>query len=547
LAVEKTGGGDIRLRFNSGTVLWGTAPADEVTLTEGSDTSPQINYAYFLESTGALTVSTTGFPTSGEYCPIATVICQSAATLQTDGAYSVHSWNTPLSDSENLGTVSHLVNWVRNQSAVWLSGAALTPNVTVNAGSEDNVDISTTAGVVLQLLSKTFPVFDTSVASDVYVTNMSGGAYTKITDLNTANEDDAGNTIGNQEWTNLVLWGIVSEDEADCKLMLNLPSGFHSDEAAAIADIEKYSNYVIPAAYKGSGFLIARLTFEYANASNGTWTLGENLDLRGSGATGGTGVASTSFADNAFEVTNAGDPTKVINLDATGITTGTTRTATMPDADVTLADSASPLSQFAATTSAQLRGVMSDETGTGSLVFATSPTLVTPTLGVATATSVNKVVLTQPATGATLTITEGKELEVTGDATIGEATVVDGTHSEIRLSTTASIDGKAVASTTLYTVPTGETCIITKAIIRLTTATGLSAVGTMGIGIAAGESDIFAAEALTGMNATTKTWTFSSSGLQVVAAADEVIKLGIDVGFTATTATLAVDLYGYLV
>lgn len=42
---------------------------------------------------------------------------------------------------------------------------------------------------------------------------------------------------------------------------------------------------------------------------------------------------------------------------------------------------ANPLSQFAATTSAQLAGVMSDETGTGALVFATSPTLVTPALG----------------------------------------------------------------------------------------------------------------------------------------------------------------------
>ena len=42
---------------------------------------------------------------------------------------------------------------------------------------------------------------------------------------------------------------------------------------------------------------------------------------------------------------------------------------------------ANPLSQFAATTSAQLRGVLSDETGTGAAVFATSPTLVTPALG----------------------------------------------------------------------------------------------------------------------------------------------------------------------
>lgn len=40
-----------------------------------------------------------------------------------------------------------------------------------------------------------------------------------------------------------------------------------------------------------------------------------------------------------------------------------------------------PLSQFATTTSAQLAGVISDETGSGALVFATSPTLVTPALG----------------------------------------------------------------------------------------------------------------------------------------------------------------------
>ena len=44
-----------------------------------------------------------------------------------------------------------------------------------------------------------------------------------------------------------------------------------------------------------------------------------------------------------------------------------------------LATTGGDLSQFAATTSAQLLGVISDETGTGSLVFATSPTLSTPT------------------------------------------------------------------------------------------------------------------------------------------------------------------------
>lgn len=49
----------------------------------------------------------------------------------------------------------------------------------------------------------------------------------------------------------------------------------------------------------------------------------------------------------------------------------TANTVTCPTCGVT----GSPLSQFAATTSAQLAGVISDETGTGALVFGTAPTI----------------------------------------------------------------------------------------------------------------------------------------------------------------------------
>ena len=51
-------------------------------------------------------------------------------------------------------------------------------------------------------------------------------------------------------------------------------------------------------------------------------------------------------------------------------------------------------------------------TGSGATVQATGPTLVAPALGVATATSVNKLALTAPATSATLTIADGKTLTV---------------------------------------------------------------------------------------------------------------------------------------
>jgi hypothetical protein len=59
-------------------------------------------------------------------------------------------------------------------------------------------------------------------------------------------------------------------------------------------------------------------------------------------------------------------------------------------------------------------------TGTTStnLVFSTSPTLTTPTLGVASATSINKVAITAPATSATLTIADGKTLTANNTITL---------------------------------------------------------------------------------------------------------------------------------
>jgi hypothetical protein len=57
-------------------------------------------------------------------------------------------------------------------------------------------------------------------------------------------------------------------------------------------------------------------------------------------------------------------------------------------------------------------------TGTGDNVLATSPTLVTPALGAATATSINKVALTAPATGSTLTIADGKTLTANHSLTL---------------------------------------------------------------------------------------------------------------------------------
>jgi hypothetical protein len=76
---------------------------------------------------------------------------------------------------------------------------------------------------------------------------------------------------------------------------------------------------------------------------------------------------------------------------------------------------ATGVAAFLATpSSANMAAMVTDETGSGSNVFATSPTLVTPVLGVATATSVNKVTLTAPTTNATLTLAQGSTLATAG-------------------------------------------------------------------------------------------------------------------------------------
>ena len=90
------------------------------------------------------------------------------------------------------------------------------------------------------------------------------------------------------------------------------------------------------------------------------------------GANGGTGVANTGKT-----ITLGGNLTTSGAFATTLTATGTT-TVTLPTTG-TLATTGN-LSQFAATTSAQLAGVLSDETGTGSAVFAGSPALTgTPT------------------------------------------------------------------------------------------------------------------------------------------------------------------------
>lgn len=108
-------------------------------------------------------------------------------------------------------------------------------------------------------------------------------------------------------------------------------------------------------------------------------------------------------------------------------------------------------------------------TGTGTPVLATSPTLVAPALGVATATSLNKVTITAPGTSATLTLITGSSLITAGafaltltSTATTNATLPAGTH------TLAGLD----VAQTFTAVQTGNLWIQTPQAITVTTNAG---------------------------------------------------------------------------
>ena len=102
-----------------------------------------------------------------------------------------------------------------------------------------------------------------------------------------------------------------------------------------------------------------------------------------------TGTGNVVMSTSPTLVTPAlGTPSALVGTNITGtaagLTAGTVTTNANLTGMVTSVGNAASLGSF---TSAQLATALTDETGTGANVFATSPTLVTPVLGAATATT----------------------------------------------------------------------------------------------------------------------------------------------------------------
>jgi len=90
-----------------------------------------------------------------------------------------------------------------------------------------------------------------------------------------------------------------------------------------------------------------------------------------------TSIASQTGTGTTFVVSTS--PTIVTPTLSGATVAGTINGTTIPSS-VTLVKTADTLATLSSTTSAQLAGVISDETGSGALVFGTSPTIATPVI-----------------------------------------------------------------------------------------------------------------------------------------------------------------------
>jgi len=131
----------------------------------------------------------------------------------------------------------------------------------------------------------------------------------------------------------------------------------------------------------GSTTLIgAGTTATFTNKTFDTAGTGNSFLINGLAATANTGTGAVARAVSpAFTTPDLGTPSAATLTNATGLPVSTG-----------ISGLGTGVATFLATpSSANLAAAVTDETGSGALVFATSPSLVTPSLGVATATSIN--------------------------------------------------------------------------------------------------------------------------------------------------------------
>ncbi len=342
MTLEKSGGGDLTMQFSTGDFALDCTPALSIDLAAGSIPSPQKNYVYIPIATKVLTLSTSGFPDT-EHIPIGFFFVSTAAVVQADVG-------TLINQNINNEAGDHLVH-VGEKIRIGMAGMP-------GAGYHDGIDgagvdgyttsaagtvhIKYTTGEVYQAHVHTVPALDSSTSDDFHVPNAhatDGGAYFETSNLYDITVDSAGASLNNK-YFNVILAGVANKTGEYSPALVMLPSGSYNTLAGAQGDTNGYDATALPRQFtldSSTGFLISRETYR---KTGGTWVWQSSVNLRGTSpsvisGSGTTGIV-TEFVDNTFAIYDDGDVTAKIAFQANLITAATTRTITMPDADVTL-------------------------------------------------------------------------------------------------------------------------------------------------------------------------------------------------------------------
>jgi hypothetical protein len=339
--LEADGGGDIQFLLDGEKLVLdcttgsGSGGKARVALTAGADQSTiAINYVYVINNSGTLELQTSTTRPTGSFAWVAKIGLPDVSTWGSTGAY-IHQRYTDSLINDSRGALSHEREKIRINGSTYSSGIDVTVNID-SVPSPDDVTLSTTAGVVYQLHRQTFPAFTGNPT--YYIVNDSTTPYTTTTNLNTVTTDANGDSMSGRRYV-LTLWGVINKSTGECKLMINLPNGTYSSDDQALADVDNTAVTSLPAEFQQVGFLIAKIVLRHRTVSGGTITLIGTVDLRGQapGFNVGSVTGSSAHSDAAFEVYDDGDDSKKVKFQVSGLTTGTTRTLTVPDTSGTIA------------------------------------------------------------------------------------------------------------------------------------------------------------------------------------------------------------------
>jgi hypothetical protein len=344
------------------------------------------------------------------------------------GTGSVVLSNSPTLVTPALGTPSALVGTNITGTATAFTASNVTTNANLT-GAITSVGNATTLGSFTSANLRAALTDETGIGANVFATSPTlvnpslgtpaSGVATNLT--GTAAGLTAGNVTTNANLTGDVTSVGNATTLTNAPVIAKVLTGFVSG-----AGVVSATDSILQAIQKldGNSATNANLTGAVTSVGN-TTSLGSFTSLELSTAlTDETGTGSAVFATSPTLVTPAlGTPTALVGTNITGTAAGLTAGNVTTNANLTGAitstGNATSLGSF---TSAQLLGALTDETGTGVAVFATSPTLVTPDLGTPTALVGTNI------TGTAAGLTAGNvttNANLTGGVTsIGNATTV---------------------------------------------------------------------------------------------------------------------------